>query len=202
MLDCWSFSVHAGKAVGRAGKMSGWKRGSLKSGKSARDKRSSGFNLPELIAVIGVIGVLLAIAIPVYMGHQAKSRDRRRLSDIRAVEAALEAYKFEYDCYPPSDYQGPGGWDDPSDGDFCHFLADKGLLEKDVTDPMTKTNYRYYRYAAGSYGADASLGAFYVVGIIDLEKSGRPAADSPGWRTPGRNWQNEFDWVTGSFTNE
>lgn len=156
------------------------------------------------MAVIIILGIIVGIAIPVYMGQQAKSRDNRRVSDMRNVEAALEAYKFENKCYPTSDYQGPGGWDDPSDGDFCHFLADEGFLDEDVTDPSIITNYRYYRYNAGSYGTDASRGPFYVVGVMDLEKSGRPAPGSPGWYPTGssRNWQNEFDWVTGGFTDE
>jgi len=32
-----------------------------------------------------------------------------------------------------------------------------------------------------------------------METSGRPHSDSPGWSCSGRDWQTEFDWVTGSI---
>jgi len=181
-----------------------WNRRSPRVKKVSWARGSSGFTLPEIMAALIIIGILVGIAIPIYMNNQAKSRDRRRVSDVRNVEAALEAYKFDYGCYPLSDFQGPGGWDDPSDGDFCHYLADDDFLDKDITDPSDDTNYRYYRYNAGSYGIDASRGPFYVLGIRNLEKSGRPADGSPGWYPDGssRNWGTEFDWVTGGFTDE
>ena len=32
-----------------------------------------------------------------------------------------------------------------------------------------------------------------------METSGNPHPNSPGWICPSRNWQDEFDWVTGAF---
>jgi len=59
--------------------------------------------------------------------------------------------------------------------------------------------YRYYRYSAGSSGCDPARGAFFVLGVVDMETSGNPYPGSPGWKCPNRNWQNEFDWVIGGF---
>lgn len=62
--------------------------------------------------------------------------------------------------------------------------------------------YNYYVYNAGSYGCDAAKGNFYVLGVRDMETSANPYPTSPGWSCPARDWQAEFDWVTGRFKNE
>ena len=191
----------------KASKMIQWNRRNSGAGKASWAKSSFGFNLPELMIVILILGILIGIAIPVYLGHQAKTRDNRRLSDIQNVEAALEGYKFDHDVYPDSDLQGSGGWDTPgtpaASPDFIHVLVTEGYLDEDFVDPTTNDangNYRYYRYAAESY--DPWLpDEFYVLGIVDLEKCSGPHPDSPGWSMTGpvRDWQDEMEWVTGAY---
>lgn len=59
--------------------------------------------------------------------------------------------------------------------------------------------YRYYRYPGGDWGCDASKGAYYVLGISDLEAISGTHPESPGFQCAGRNWQAEFEWVTGEY---
>jgi len=51
-------------------------------------------------------------------------------------------------------------------------------------------------YAAATYGCPAD---FYVLGILDMEKTSGTYKDSPGWTCGSRNWQTEMEWVTGRY---
>lgn len=148
-----------------------------------------------------------------------KARDAKRLSDMQQIQLALELYHDANNQYPgPTSSYGENssscaGWDTSrgdQDGDgkfFIEPLQDAGFmatLPKDPLDPSSSETgcgrYDYYLYSAGSYGCDASRGRFFVLGVRDMETSGRPHPSSPGWSCPSRNWQNEFDWVVGGFT--
>jgi len=78
-----------------------------------------GFTLLELLIVIGLIGILIAISVTSYTTIQKKSRDSRRMGDLKAVQNALEQYYADYAAYPATDYSTltttylPGG--PPSD---------------------------------------------------------------------------------------
>ena len=121
---------------------------------------------------------------------------------MRQIQTALELYYSNNNRYPDSDFQGCGGWDSGGDGDFITYLKTAGFLPQDILDPTINDsygNYAYYRYGAGDYSCDASRGAYYVLGVRNMETSGNPYSGSPGWSCSGRNWQTEFDWVIGKF---
>lgn len=67
-------------------------------GKSGHDKnRKKGFTLAELLIVVAIIGVLVAIAIPVFTNQLESSRQAADLSSIRNAyaEAAIDAMNEE-----------------------------------------------------------------------------------------------------------
>ena len=174
-------------------------------------KNKKGFTLIELLVVIAIIGLLATIVLVSLNNARMKARDATRIANAQEVVKALKMYHLNHNRYPsPTGDACCDGWDvgycnaDSSDG-FITALETEGLLGKVPGDPKYSGGcgpYRYYRYGAGSGGCDASKGAFFVLGITNMETSGRPHPNSIGWSCPTRDWQGEFDWVIGGFENE
>lgn len=63
--------------------------------------KHKGFTLLELLIVVGLIGILIAISVTSYGTIQKKSRDSRRISDLKALQNAFEQYNGDHNgIYP------------------------------------------------------------------------------------------------------
>ena len=69
--------------------------------RSARE-RDDGFTLIELLVVIIIIGILAAIAIPVFLNQRHKAVDASIKSDMRNVANQMESYYTDFNTYPTS----------------------------------------------------------------------------------------------------
>ncbi|MGV8847618.1 prepilin-type N-terminal cleavage/methylation domain-containing protein [Tessaracoccus sp.] len=67
--------------------------------RSTADK-DQGFTLIELLVVIIIIGILAAIAIPVFLNQRKKGVDAGMKSDLRNVANAMEAHFVDKRVYP------------------------------------------------------------------------------------------------------
>src|SRR5436190_12388734 len=67
--------------------------------RKAMDENEGGFTLIELLVVIIIIGILAAIAIPVFLNQRQKGYDAQTKSDLRNVATQEESFFTDYNHY-------------------------------------------------------------------------------------------------------
>ncbi len=65
-----------------------------------RKRQQSGFTLLEIMVVIVILGVLASMVAPNVIGNKDKADRQKAISDIVALENALDMYKLDNNVYP------------------------------------------------------------------------------------------------------
>ena len=72
----------------------------LKTLKKRLGKGEDGFTLIELLVVVVIIGILIGIAIPVYLNYRKSANDKAAQSDLRGAVSTLEVCQSDNAAYP------------------------------------------------------------------------------------------------------
>lgn len=129
-----------------------------------KQSANKGFTLIELLVVIAIIGVLASIVLASLNSARRKSRDARRIVDIKQIQLALELY---FDGQG-SQYPAASITCDTSTAYGLETLVTNGYIPQVPRDPSASPNC--YKYAAASTGARTT----YHIGT-SLEDTSNPA---------------------------
>jgi type IV pilus assembly protein PilA len=128
--------------------------------------RDEGFTLIELMVVVMIIAVLIAIAIPSFLGFRKSAQDRSAQSELRSVLLAEKAYWLENGAYTETDADITAFEPNANVG---AAIADNVVLQLNLTSDdvvcMTRTAESGNTFAiwesasAGTYYGDTDLSA-------------------------------------------
>jgi type IV pilus assembly protein PilA len=118
-------------------------------------KLSKGFTLIELLVVIAIIGILSSVVLASMNSARKKSRDSRRMQDLKGLATALELSFDQAGAYPVAATSGgtrivPASPALPSTS-VLNALVSGSFLSQLQDDPLpTASNYYYISDASGT----------------------------------------------------
>ncbi len=117
-----------------------------------------GFTLIELVIAVGLIGVMLALAVPAYNGWRERVRNKQAVDDINAMSLALDQRLQDTGTLPASLADiGRGGLADPWGRPYRYLPlntpASRGQARKDHS--LVPINTDYDLYSTGPDGRTA-----------------------------------------------
>ena len=138
-------------------------------------RKQLGFTLLEMMVVIVILGILASFVVPSVLGNKEKADQQKAISDISALEQALDMYKLDNSVYPTTDQGLEALVSKPNSPPEPRNYRSNGYIKRLPNDPWG----REYQYLSpGDNGAIDifSLGA-------DGEEGGEEVnADIGNWK--------------------
>ncbi len=112
-------------------------------------KNYKGFTLIELLVVIAIIGLLSTLAVVALNNARLKSRDARRVADVKQIQTALELYFNDEGAYP-SAVDTTGGSIAGTDVTYMNIVPT-------APEPPSGNTYTYTQDAATTYTLEYTI---------------------------------------------
>lgn len=171
--------------------------------------KSKGFTLIELLVVIAIIGILSSVVFAALSAARMKSRDARRISDLKQITLALEMYFDAQGYYPAAggahinngfNCTTPDQWDcqgyrasyiivdeaSPGNTPWSRLESDlKPYLSKLPVDPInsncmpTDPSNKCYSYAYGNVGKSHNRMTYDLFAQLETPSHPQGCSKSP-----------------------
>ena len=135
---------------------------------------SEGFSLVELLVVVAIIAILASVVTLTVTTLLPSSRDGRRISDIKAVESALENYFTQVKNYPAGSICAGSYCSEDSYADNAFLqteLVTGGYLKDIPQDPKNTSDLKYI-YGNPNNSGTADQTKFFLNAKLESKKIG------------------------------
>ena len=112
-------------------------------------QRQRGFTLLEIMVVIVILGILASLVVPNLMGNKEKADRQKAVSDITALENALDMYKLDNSIYPNTEQGLEALVSKPTSQPEPRNYRDDGYIKRLPQDPW---NNDYQLVSPGEHG--------------------------------------------------
>ncbi len=136
-------------------------------------KKQSGFTLLEVMVVVVILGILASFVVPNLLGNKEKADQQKAITDIVALENALDMYKLDNSVYPTTDQGLDALVNKPSNPEPRNY-RDGGYIKRLPSDPWGN-EYQYL-----SPGDNGTIDIF-TLGADGQEGGEGPASDIGNW---------------------
>lgn len=103
--------------------------------------KQSGFTLLEVMVVVVILGILASVVVPNLLGNKEKADQQKAITDIVALENALDMYKLDNSVYPTTDQGLEALVSKPSSPEPRNY-RDGGYIKRLPKDPWGN-DYQY-----------------------------------------------------------